>query len=265
MTNKPLILLTNDDGITAPGLNALWKAVKEHADVCIVAPSSQRSGSGLALTFHTPIFAQTHPWENTPSWHISGTPVDCVRLALSVFLDRTPDLILSGINAGVNYGRVILYSGTLACVIEGALRGVPGIAFSCYDMQDTDYDSAKPYIWPIVHHFLDHPIPKGSFINVNFPSKQIPFKGIKLARQGLGYWMENPDIRSHPENGANYYWAGLKWAKHEEHKESDVHLIEQGFATVVPMRIAELTDQSFFEGHKELFELRFKKENSSSS
>lgn len=256
MTLKPRILLVNDDGIHAPGLKHLWKAVSSLGEVSIVAPASEKSCSGLSLTMYQPLHVETVSWENeTPAWKVTGTPGDCIRLAVSVILKEKPDLIVSGINKGSNSGRTVFFSGTVGGVIEGTLRNIPGVAFSCENFDNPDYFATEKYVTQIVKHLLDHPIDKGTVLNVNFPNKPA-FKGIKLARQGQGYWMEEPDARQHPD-GYTYYWLGGQWGHHDEHKESDVHLLKEGYITVVPLHVQELTDHSFLAERKDLFETIF--------
>ena len=257
MNKKPRILLINDDGIEAPGLRHLWEALVDVADLSIVAPASEKSGAGMAITIREPIHIQQVRWEKgTPAWKVTGTPADCVRMSLSVLLDSPPDLIVSGINRGANSGRNILYSGTIGGVIEGVLRNVPGIAFSCVDFINPDYKKSQPLIYPLVKHFLEHPMPKGTLLNVNFPDTQ-EIQGIRLARHGMGFWIEDPDRRVHPE-GHSYFWHGGKWFEHDEDKESDVHLLRQGFATAVPLHVNELTDLKMFQERKAQFNTLFK-------
>ncbi len=256
MQKKPTILITNDDGIMAPGLKHLWEAIVDIADVYIVAPSTEQSGVGLSITIRNPIQILPVVWEKaTQAWTVTGTPADCVRLGMSVLLDTPPDLIVSGINRGANSGRNVLYSGTIGGVIEGILRDVPGIAFSCVDFANPDYKKATPLIAPLVKHILEHPLPKGVLLNVNFPDTE-EILGIKFARQGRGFWIESPDKRLHPEGHA-YYWLGGKWHEQIEDEESDVHLLKQGFAAAVPIQINELTDLSHFYKRKEHFNKAF--------
>jgi 5'-nucleotidase len=253
MQKKPKILITNDDGIMAPGLKCLWESIVDIADVYIVAPATEQSGVGLAITIHTPIQILPVKWEReTTAWKVTGTPADCVRVGLSVLLDSPPDLIVSGINRGANSGRNVLYSGTIGGVIEGTLRNVPGIAFSCVDFVNPDYKKASPLIVPLVKHVLEHPLPKGTLLNVNFPDTA-EILGVRLARQGRGFWIEDPDKRLNPE-GKPYYWLGGKWHEHEEHEESDVHLLKQGYASAVPIHISELTDLTHFHERREHFD-----------
>lgn len=252
MKKKPKILVTNDDGIMAPGLMHLWEALVDIADLHIVAPSTEQSGVGLAITIRDPIQIVPVQWEKgTPAWKVTGTPADCVRLGMSVILDSPPDLIVSGINRGANSGRNVLYSGTIGGVIEGVLRNVPGIAFSCVDFMDPDYKKTTHLIAPLVKHMLEHPLPQGTLLNVNFPDTE-EILGLKLARQGRGFWVEDPDKRLHPE-GHPYYWLGGKWHELEEREDSDVHLLKQGYAAAVPIHISELTDLDHFHDRKEHF------------
>jgi 5'-nucleotidase len=252
---KPKILITNDDGIGSPGLKSLWNAVANFADVTIIAPASDQSGVGVGITLRTPLQIIADNWENnTPAWKVTGTPADCVKLALSIVLKEKPDLIISGVNRGSNSGRTVLYSGTVGGVIEGAIRGIPGIAFSLDNVVDPNFQSMEKYILPLVQHALEHPLPRGTIYNVNFPQDTI--QGIRMARQGRSYWVDDPDRRIHPE-GSPYFWLGGKWDSHDEHEESDVHLLRQGYATVVPIYVDELTNHSLFEDRKEIFNKLF--------
>ena len=254
---KPKILITNDDGISAPGIRYLWEALADFGDLYVVAPATEKSGVGLAITLRDPIQIQTVEWKNgAPAWKVTGTPADCVRLGTRLLLDGAPDLIVSGINKGANSGRNVLYSGSIGGVIEGTLRNIPGIAFSCVDFDAPDYKKTMPLIVPIVQHMLEHPLPKGTLLNVNFPdTKEI--LGVRFARQGRGFWIEDPDARVHPE-GHEYYWMGGKWHEHDEDEESDVHLLKCGYAAAVPIQISELTDLEHFHERKERFNHFFK-------
>lgn len=256
MDKRKKILITNDDGIEAPGIRYLWEALVDVADVCIIAPSSEKSAVGLGITIREPIQVLPVSWDKeTPAWKVTGTPADCVRMALSVVLKSPPDLIVSGINRGSNSGRNVLYSGTIGGVIEGALRDVPGIAFSCSDFANPDYKQVQPLISPLVKYIVEHPLPKGTLLNVNFPEGN-ELRGLRLARQGKGYWIEDPDHRLHPE-GHSYFWLGGKWFEQEEDEESDVSLLRQGYAAAVPIHINELTDLNHFNERKTHFNALF--------
>jgi 5'-nucleotidase len=256
---KPFLLITNDDGINAPGIRHLWEAVHEFADVAIVAPQSEKSGSGLSITWTKPLVIQEIAWaKNTPAWSVNGTPADCVKMATSVLLKKRPDMVISGINRGSNAGRTVLYSGTIGGVIEGILKEIPGIAFSFCDFEAPPLSVTKPYIFPLIQHFLENPLPKGSLLNVNFPlNAKDQIAGFKLVRQGFGQWSESPDKRTHPE-GMPYYWLGGKWAPVEdEHPDSDVYWLEQGYVAGVPIHVGELTDHGALSSHKTRLEKVF--------
>lgn len=255
MNERPFLLITNDDGIHAPGIKHLWQCVHEYADVAIVAPYSEKSGSGLSITWRKPLHIQPVSWENeTPAWSLSGTPADCVKIALSVMLKKRPSMIISGINKGSNSGRTVLYSGTVGGCIEGALKGIPGIAFSFSDLEVPPLSSTKKYIFPLIQHFLRNPLPPGTFLNVNFPYNcKDGIKGLRFAKQGKGYWVEAPDKRIHPE-GSPYYWLGGTWASYEEDPESDVSYLDQGYMTAVPIHIEQLTCDPTYQKHKNITE-----------
>lgn len=250
---KPKILITNDDGIFAPGIKALWQALAPHAQITIVAPMTDQSGTGVGVSFRTPLQTEQVTWEEgTTAWKVNGTPADCVKLSLRVLMKEKPDLIVSGINRGSNSGRTVLYSGTVGGVIEGAMRHIPGIAFSCEEFNNPNYQAASNYIYPLVKYVLEHPLPGGTLLNVNFPASTPSPKGVRLARQGRGYWVENPDERIHPE-GNPYYWLGGRWDHHEEAEDSDVFLLKEGYVAVVPIHVSELTDHHQYESRKTTF------------
>ena len=253
---KPRILITNDDGIFAPGIRHLWNAIKDMAEVIVVAPSEEQSATGLSITIRRPLKIDQVEWFNTgaDTRAVSGTPSDCVKLALSVILKEKPDLILSGINKGTNAGRNVLYSGTIGGIIEGVMQGIPGIAFSVDDLHNPFFERTEKHIPLIVQYALEHPLPKGTFLNVNFPNNQFEtIQGIRMASQGKEYWVENPECRIHPL-GENYYWLGCKLAKFLEDENSDIAWLQKGYATAVPIHVAELTDKAHVERHKHIFE-----------
>ncbi|MBI2742486.1 MAG: 5'/3'-nucleotidase SurE [Chlamydiales bacterium] len=253
MQKKPRILITNDDGIDAPGIKHLWAALVDHYEVIIVAPSSEKSGTGLSITMRDPLHIQEANWgEKTRAWRISGTPADCVRIGMSLLLDVRPTLIVSGINRGSNSGRNVLYSGTVGGAIEGVLRNVPSIAFSCEEYYKPDFAAAQKYVLPIVRYVLENSLPEGTLLNVNFPTTS-DIQGVKLAKQGRGFWIENPEQRFHPE-GTLYCWLGGKWHHQEEDEDSDVALLKKGFVAAVPIHVHQLTDHKAFDSHRENFE-----------
>lgn len=253
---KPKILITNDDGIHAPGIKYLWHALKDLADLTIVAPSNEQSAVALSITIRNPLQIHNVQWEDeTPAWHVNGTPADCVKMALSVIMENPPDIVVSGINRGSNAGRNVLYSGTVGGVIEAVLRNIPGIAFSCCKYVAPDYSLVEKYIPAIVDHVLNHKLPHGTLLNVNFPKSEV--QGFKLSRQGKEFWGEAPDERNHPYEGHSYYWMGAKLLQFDEHEESDITWLKRGYVTAVPIHVSELTDLEHLNEKKAHFEALF--------
>lgn len=254
---KPKILLTNDDGIFAEGMKNLYLSLKDKADVTIVAPLSEQSGVGVGISLRKPLQIQKIDWQDEISaYAVNGTPADCVKMALSVVLASKPDLIVSGINKGSNAGRNLLYSGTVGGVIEGILREIPGLAVSCVDFFNPNFLLARNTVSLFVDYLLSNPLPMGTLLNVNIPSLGIPLKGIRFAKQGRGYWIEDPSRRVHPD-GFSYYWLGGKHPELEEEEDSDVALLQKGYITAVPAYVDELTHQRAFQERKDIFNEMF--------
>lgn len=256
--SRPHILITNDDGIHALGIRHLWYALKDIADVAIVAPSEEHSCVGLSITVFDPLRIEKVLWlsNEAQAWSVTGTPSDCVRMALSVILPDYPDLIISGINRGSNAGRRILYSGTIGAVIEGVMHGIPGMAVSLEDYVNPSFESIEEYIPRFVDYILNHPLPSGTFFNVNFPSQsENPILGIRMVRQGNEYCAESPEKREHPTAGNfSYYWLGSKIVKYDEDDDSDIAWLQKGYATAVPININELTNRIYIKEHGQIFE-----------
>lgn len=259
MKNKPHILITNDDGIHSPGIFHLWNALKDSFNLSITAPAHEQSGVGLCVTCHSPLSLVKVKWpEETKAYSVNGTPADCVKLALKYVMENPPVLVVSGINKGANSGRNVLYSGTVGGVIEGVMHEIPGIAFSCYEIENTNFAEAEKHVLKVVNHVLDHPMPAGTFLNVNFPpAGHGPIKGFKFTRQGKHFWGENPDKRTHPGMEKEYYWIGVKLKEFIEHQDSDVAWLQKGYMTAVPIHVGELTDHQHLEEKKSHFESSF--------
>jgi 5'-nucleotidase len=255
--SEKTILITNDDGINAAGIFHLYNALKAHYNVIVVAPEVEQSAKGLSVTVNHPLRVTKIKWNGSDGrvWTVSGTPADCIKMALSYLLETPPDLIVSGINKGSNAGRNVLYSGTVGGVIEGTFRGIPGIAFSSLEFVNTDYSWQERFIPPIVDHVLNHPLHEGTLLNVNFPLEtgEEGALGLKLAIQGKGYWGENPTVREDPL-GQQYLWLGAKPIEYQEDPSSDIALLQEGYITAVPVKVDQLTHFKLFETEKNRFE-----------
>ncbi|GJM61137.1 MULTISPECIES: 5'/3'-nucleotidase SurE [Persicobacter] len=235
--NKPLILVTNDDGITSPGIRVLVETMQEIGEVVVVAPDSPQSGMGHAITIGEVIRVnEEHLFEGVKAFSCSGTPADCVKIAKSeVLKGRKLDLVVSGINHGANTSISVLYSGTMSAAIEGAVEGIPAIGFSlCEYGWDADFSHVKKYVQIITEKVLENGLPKEIALNVNFPMKQDePIKGIKVCRQARARWQEEFDKRNDPM-GRTYYWMAGQFKNLDKGVDNDVWAIDNNYVAVVP-------------------------------
>lgn len=241
--DKPVILVTNDDGITAPGIRALVEAVKDLGHVVVVAPDSPQSGMGHAITIGKPLrLYKVEVFEGIESWQCSGTPVDCVKLARDKILHRKPDICVSGINHGCNHSINIIYSGTMSAAMEAAIEGIPSVGFSLYDFNyDADFTVAGEVANTITKRMLQSPLPEHTLLNVNIPKlKPADFKGIKICRQAYAKWEEEFDHRVDPR-GKDYYWMTGKFLNLDDRDDTDVKALVDGYASVVPVKF-DFTD-----------------------
>ncbi|MCK5440920.1 MAG: 5'/3'-nucleotidase SurE [Maribacter sp.] len=236
---KPLILVTNDDGITAPGLRALIRFMKEIGDVIVVAPDSPQSGMGHAITIDSTLYS-TKMKVNiddgaTAEYSCSGTPADCVKLGLQVLLERRPDICVSGINHGSNSSINVIYSGTMSAAIEAGIEGIPAIGFSLCDYSwNADFESSGRTVKRIVREALENGIPKGVVLNVNIPKlKGESFNGIKICRQARANWKEKFDKRTNPM-GKDYYWLTGEFELLDKGEDTDEWALSNGYVSVVP-------------------------------
>ncbi len=235
---KPLILVTNDDGITAPGLRFLIKAMKEIGEVIVVAPDSPQSGMGHAITIDNTLYSKKvviDKEQGAPAeYSCSGTPADCVKLALQEILDRKPDICVSGINHGSNASINVIYSGTMSAAIEAGIEGVPAIGFSLCDYSwEANFEPAMTSVKKIVLQALSHGIPKGTVLNVNIPKLENEPKGIKVCRQARANWKEKFDKRTSP-TGKDYYWLTGEFELLDQGEDTDEWALSQGYVSVVP-------------------------------
>lgn len=248
----PVILVTNDDGITAPGLRTLVESVAHLGKVVVVAPDSPHSGMGHAITISKPLrLSPTHVFDDLGinSWQCSGTPVDCVKLAHDVILDALPDLVVSGINHGSNASINVIYSGTMSAAVEAAIEDIPAIGFSLQDYRyEADFEPCRPFVTHLSQWVLEHGLAPGTLLNVNIP--KIPkeeIKGIKVCRQARSKWDEEFEERIDP-HGRKYYWLTGKFINMDSGDDTDEWALTHGYVSVVPVQF-DLT------AHKSLAQL----------
>lgn len=239
--HKPLILVTNDDGITAPGVRALIKMMNEIGEVYVVAPDSPQSGMGHAITINSTLFCEKMKIDDGEQsdreWACSGTPVDCVKLAITRILPRKPDLCVSGINHGSNSSINVIYSGTMSAAVEAGIEGIPAIGFSLCDFSySADFFAAKKFIQKIVLESIKNQMPKGMVLNVNIPKlAEDKLKGIKVCRQAKAVWVEDYDERKDPR-GRTYYWLTGEFKNLDKGEDTDERALQDGFISVVPIQ-----------------------------
>jgi 5'-nucleotidase len=256
--NRPLILVTNDDGITAPGIMVLVEIMKELGDVVVVAPDKPQSGMGHAITINSTLRinkTQVHGTDTKEEYSCSGTPVDCVKIAVNKILHRKPDLCVSGINHGSNYSINVIYSGTMSAAVEGAVESIPSIGFSlCDNAYDADFGPSREYIRRISEWVLSQGLPAGVCLNVNIPSAaKGQIKGVKLCRQTKANWVEELDERIDP-SGKQYFWLTGRFENFEKGQEgTDVFALDSNFISIVPVQF-DLTAYSAMTALKNLEE-----------
>jgi len=252
MPKRPLILVTNDDGITAPGIRALISVMNEIGEVVVLAPDSPQSGMGHAITLDSTIYCDevTIDEGEQKEYRCSGTPADCVKMAISEILDRRPDLVVSGINHGSNSSINVIYSGTMSAAIEAGIEGIPAIGFSLLDYAwSANFEPVKEEVKKIAINVLEKGLPDGVVLNVNFPNLNgQPFKGVKVCRQARANWVEEFDKRTNPQ-GKEYYWLTGKFVKMDQGKDTDDWALEEGYVSVVPVHF-DLTAHHFMQSLK---------------
>ena len=236
---KPLILVSNDDGITANGIRNLVDVVKELGEVIVVAPDSPQSGMGHAITVGDTLrLNESYIFDGVKAYECSGTPADCVKMARHFVLKnnhRQPDLVVSGINHGSNTSISVLYSGTMSAAIEGAIEGTPAIGFSLCDYSHkADFSHTAEYVRKIVKQVLAKGLPKGTALNVNIPPKRNEnIKGIRICRQANAKWVEDFDQRFDP-NGRSYFWMTGNFVNFDKGEDNDEWAIANNYVSVVP-------------------------------
>ena len=250
---RPLILVTNDDGINAPGIRTLISVVKNIGDVIVVAPDSPQSGMGHAITINSTLHSSKITPKNSEiiEYSCSGTPADCVKLAINELMPRKPDLCVSGINHGSNSSINVIYSGTMSAAIEAGIEGVPAIGFSLLDYSwNADFSQSKDFIRNITLNALNNGIPKGVVLNVNIPAvKKSDIKGVKICRQAKAYWVEEFDKRKNPL-GQEYYWLTGKFVNKDQGEDTDEWALKNNYISIVPVEF-DLTAHHAIQGLNE--------------
>ena len=245
---RPLILISNDDGYLAKGINQLVDMVSDMGDIIVCAPDSVRSGQSRAFTMTMPLtlnLVSDEPGKKI--YRCSGTPVDCVKMAYSEVCPRRPDLLLGGINHGDNSSVNAQYSGTVGIAIEGAMRGIPSIAFSLCDFRpDADFSPMREIVRKYTRKVLDEGLPHFSCLNINFPLTE-DYKGERICRMAIGHWRKEIVKRQHPSGMADYYWmSGFYQNDEPDSVDTDAWALMHGYASVTPLS-ADMTGHALLE------------------
>ncbi len=242
------VLISNDDGISAPGLRALYKGLSAVADVVVVAPEIERSAVGHAITIANPLrVREVFDHGKKFGWAVDGTPADCVKIAIKALMDKKPDVLVSGINRGANLATNVIYSGTVSAATEGTILGVPSVAVSLctYDM-NADFSTAVKYAVEIAKQAARRGMPRGTLLNVNVPALgEKKIKGVKVCRQSHCIFDVGFEKRSDPR-GMDYYWQGGRMNVNDPDLSTDIMAAEEGWVTVTPIQY-DLTNHAFLE------------------
>ncbi len=237
--NQPIILITNDDDITSPGIRSLVEAVKDLGKVVVVAPDKPQSGMGHAITIGSPLrLNKMNIFGEVEAYQTSGTPVDCVKLAVDKILHRKPDICLSGINHGANHSINVIYSGTMSAAMEASIEGIPSIGFSLLDYRyEADFEPSKQIVHKIVKAILEQKkLDKHLLLNVNIPAVPMKeIKGIKICKQAYAKYEEDFDERTDP-HGKKYFWLTGEFKNFDKAKDSDVWALQHNYVSVVPVQ-----------------------------
>ena len=240
MNDRPLILISNDDGYRADGLQALIEAARPYGDLLVVASTEGQSGMSHAITVKVPLHLEKHLEEPGFTMYVSnGTPVDCVKIALNKLVARHPDLLLTGINHGSNSSVSVLYSGTMAAAIEGCMYHIPAIGFSLLDhSRKADFTPYIGYVKTVIEKVMKTGLRRGTCLNVNIPKIPVnDIKGFRVCRQTRGYWMEEFERRTDP-NHREYYWlTGDFFNEEPDARDTDEWALKHGYISVVPVQI----------------------------
>lgn len=245
------VLLTNDDGVYAEGIQVLRRQLEEDGsfELYTVAPERERSASSHAITLHKPVYVQQLHLDGvrTPTWSVSGTPADCTKLGVLALLKEPPDLVVSGINRGANVGMDVLYSGTVSAAIEGAILGIPALAVSLATFSDADYTWAARFTLELLRQVRQEGLPGGALLNVNIPDlEEGRWAGVAITRLGLRYYDDAFHPREDPR-GRTYYWLHGQVREGKEAADTDIGALEQNMVSITPLHL-RLTDHDLAKG-----------------
>lgn len=235
---KPTILVTNDDGITSKGIAALVSVARRYGNVVVVAPDSPQSGMGHAITIGKPLrLHRSTIFKDIEAYECSGTPVDCVKLAVAKVIGKKPDICLSGVNHGSNSSINVIYSGTMSAAMEAAIEGIPAVGFSYLDYSaDADFALCKKVVTQVLKNMLTGKLPMQALYNVNIPKVSLKdYQGLKVCRQADAKWQENFLERKDPR-GVKYYWLTGKFKNRDNKNDTDENALKNNYASVVPVQ-----------------------------
>ena len=252
--SKPKILITNDDGIFAPGIYALWEAMQEVGQTTVVAPDTEQSAVGHAITLSDPLRVEgIHRTGGFEGFAVSGTPADCAKIAIRSLMDKKPDVLISGINRGANLGNNIIYSGAVSAATEGTMLGIPSVAISINSFNSDEFRGAKETAIKVVHYLTNNTLPSGTLLNVNVPyCPPEEIKGIKVTRQGNQYFQDDFDQRKDPR-GRTYYWMKGKIVDDDQELYYDSKAVCDGYVSITPIHF-QMTNESYFTKLEEIID-----------
>ncbi|MEC9457088.1 MAG: 5'/3'-nucleotidase SurE [Candidatus Neomarinimicrobiota bacterium] len=252
--SKPKILITNDDGIFAPGIYALWDAMQYVGQTTVVAPDTEQSAVGHAITLSDPLRVEgIHRTGGFEGFAVSGTPADCAKIAIRSLMDKKPDVLVSGINRGANLGNNIIYSGTVSAATEGTMLGIPSVAISINSFNSDEFRGAKETAIKVVHYLINNTLPSGTLLNVNVPyCPPEEIKGIKVTRQGNQYFQDDFDQRKDPR-GRTYYWMKGKIVDDDQELYYYSKAVCDGYVSITPIHF-QMTNESYFTKLEEIID-----------
>lgn len=248
-----MILITNDDGIYSPGIQALWDALNSFGDTIVIAPSSQKSATSHAITISKPIRVRKVKKVNGfNGFSVSGTPADCTKIAINSILNQKPAVLISGINLGANVGNNIIYSGTVSAALEGAMLGIPSIAISLDSFQADRFELSKKIAIEVVDFVLKNNLPKGTMLNVNIPDIEPEnFLGTRITKQGNQFFNDDYEKRLDPR-GKEYYWIKGEIEDNDKDPVFDGRAISDGYVSITPLGF-NMTEESYISDLKDKF------------